>query len=184
MKPTIGTFEGGSAAAINRPTVRSDTSAGVVARFWQKVDKNGPVPVGFDTPCWNWLASDNGKNGYGIFRGGTDRDAGGSRRWVLAHRYSYELSKGSIPERLQVDHKCKNRMCVNAAHLQLLTHRENTLASDGPSARQARRSHCIRGHMFDKVSGTKRRCSACDKDKESRRYIRRYGRSPKPRRLQ
>jgi hypothetical protein len=161
-----------------------DTSPETVARFVEKINYAGPVPAHRPDlgPCWLWTAADNGKNGYGIFRGGTERDKGGSRLWVLAHRYSYELHVGPIPDGHQIDHLCRTRLCVNPAHHEPVSHKENTLRSEGPSAQQARRDHCVRGHPFDKVDNSgRRRCSICDREKEDRRYIRRYGRVPKKR---
>lgn len=153
----------------------------VVSRFWQKVDLPGSSPETADrSKCWIWKASGNGKPGYGIFRGGAEFDARRSRRWVLAHRYAYIALREAIPKGMQIDHLCKNRRCVNPYHMEVVTHRVNTLRSSGPSALQSRRDHCIKGHPFDTISAGKRRCSICDREKERRRYIRRYGREPVP----
>lgn len=77
-------------------------------RFWSKVDKSGE--------CWTWTRALNGY-GYGAawFEG----------RMKGAHRVSYELHYGTIPEGLQVDHKCWNRACVNPEHLQLVSNAAN-----------------------------------------------------------
>lgn len=82
----------------------------VIDRFWQKVDTTGD--------CWMWTGSLNGK-GYGVF---WDADA---VRLVLAHRYGYELAKGTIPDGLVVDHTCRQRACVHPDHLDAVTTREN-----------------------------------------------------------
>lgn len=91
-----------------------------VVRFWVKVDKNGPVPdhrpdLG---PCWIWTGA-RIKNDYGQFY------VGGKPRTKLAHRFSYEISLGPIPDGLSIDHLCRNHSCVNPLHLEPVTHAVN-----------------------------------------------------------
>lgn len=78
------------------------------SRFWPKVEKT-------DT-CWNWTAG-KWASGYGRFfvRG----------RWMTAHRASYLLSGGIIPEGLVLDHICHNTSCVRPDHLRLATTKQN-----------------------------------------------------------
>ena len=78
-------------------------------RFWEKVDQSGD--------CWLWTASCSSK-GYGYF------NVGGGRI-VRAHRFSYELVNGPIPEGLQLDHRCRVPSCVNPDHLRLATNKQN-----------------------------------------------------------
>ncbi len=70
-------------------------------RFWSKVDR-----CGIDD-CWRWLAS-IGYHGYGRFRLGT---------WQYAHRVSWILTNGDIPDSKHILHKCNNPVCVNPKHL-------------------------------------------------------------------
>ena len=77
-------------------------------RFWAKVGK-GP-------DCWLWLGAPSGA-GYGMIKHGG--------RPQYAHRVSYEVNVGPIPDGMQVDHKCRNRMCVNPKHLRVVTDGEN-----------------------------------------------------------
>lgn len=168
---------------INLP-VLLETGEPTLSRFWAKVDRNGPVPEAAPElgPCWLWTGATNGKNGYGIFRGMVERHENGSRKWALAHRYSFAVAGETVPDRMELDHRCRCRTCVNPAHLQVLSHRDNTLAGNTITARQAQRDLCVNGHPFDKLdSRGRRRCSICDKAAEDARYVRRHGRIPKKR---
>lgn len=90
-------------------------------RFWAKVEV---LPNG----CWQWTAAKN-SDGYGLFK------IGG--RVQGAHRVCYEALIGFIPEGLQSDHLCRNRACVNPAHIEPVTSHENILRGDCPAAMNA-----------------------------------------------
>ncbi len=67
---------------------------------------------------------------------------------MLAHRFSYELANGPIPEGLQIDHLCRNRGCVRPDHMEAVTPRVNYLRGDSVPAKNARKTECKRGHPF------------------------------------
>lgn len=109
------------------------------------------------TGCWLWTAK-TGKGGYGYI--GEGRTGG---RTLLAHRVSYELHIGPIPQGLSLDHLCRTRHCVNPEHLEAVTIRENTLRGDTLPAQNAAKTHCAKGHEFtpENTYTTKRGNRAC-----------------------
>lgn len=127
-------------------------------RFWAKVNKTAD--------CWVWTASTY-PNGYGIFSIG---------HGVLsaAHRVAYQLVIGPIPDGLELDHLCRNHLCVNPCHLEPVTHRENTLRGRSQSALNAKVTHCPKGHSYDETNTGirpkgERSCRACDRARHQKR---------------
>lgn len=120
-----------------------------IDRFWAKVVWNGD-----EDECWTWEASKN-CGGYGHFT------AGG--RHFSAHRFAYELLVGPIPEGLDLDHLCRVRNCVNPAHLEPVTRRENLLRGKTIQARNAAKTHCPQGHPYwgDNLYIDARGCRSC-----------------------
>lgn len=124
------------------------------ALFWTKVDAEDGAA------CWKWKGPLS-RLGYAKF---WSRYGGRHKSW-LAHRLAYEWCVGPIPEKMTLDHLCRVRHCVNPAHLEPVTHRENVLRGEGVAAKQARQTHCVRGHELsgDNVRYWKRKryCRAC-----------------------
>lgn len=103
--------------------------------------------------CWVW--TDAARAGYGFLL------VNGKKQ--MAHRVSYELHVGPIPEGLQIDHLCRNKLCVNPTHLEPVTQRENILRSDNMAARWARRTECHVCGGELKWRGDRRYCVECER---------------------
>lgn len=101
-------------------------------RFWDFVQQ---TPL-----CWLWRGPLTDK-GYGYISFG--------RKNVGAHVVSYSIIRGPVPEGLELDHLCRIRDCVNPDHLEPVTSRTNVLRGVGPSAQNARKTHCQNGHAYD-----------------------------------
>ena len=121
-------------------------------RFWKKVERSGG--------CWNWLGYRD-RDGYGR--------VGINGKVLGAHRVAYELMIGPVPSGAELDHLCRNRHCVNPAHLEAVTHKENMLRGAGVGSENAAKDRCVKGHLFDEkntylrpIGG--RNCRACGRD--------------------
>ena len=111
--------------------------------FWEKVNKTAD--------CWLWMGAQIPKNGfsYGFFQN------------QRAHRVSYKLSGGNIPKGMEIDHLCKNTLCVRPTHLEPVTHKENVLRGNSPSAVHSRKTTAVCGHPYDAFDGRRRYCKPC-----------------------
>lgn len=87
--------------------------------------------------CWNWLGSKY-QNGYGKL----------GKAGIMTHRIAYELTRGGVPSDMCLDHLCKNRLCVNPDHLEIVTLVENVMRGESQHAINARKTHCKNGHEF------------------------------------
>lgn len=123
-------------AALNTgactPMPNQYTRTDPAMRFWSKVDKSGPIPdfAPHLGNCWLWTACRQ-SDGYARFRVN-------DKKTVQAHRWAWERERGRILEGLHMDHLCRVRSCVNPAHLEPVTCRENILRGFGFPAVQHR----------------------------------------------
>ena len=134
----------------------------VLERFAAKVECGPEIDS-----CWEWTGTHSGM-GYGRFL------LDGKK--YLAHRMSYILYRGKIPEGLVLDHLCRNPSCVNPDHLEAVTNKENINRGINYSSSL---THCIRGHEFNEENtytiDNKRVCKPCRRIRDNRRRIKYNG---------
>ena len=113
--------------------------------------------------CWLWIGC--WSRGYG--------QIGNNDKVVSAHRTAYELFRGQIPKDLTIDHLCRTRSCVNPSHMEIVSRGENVLRGNGIAAKNARKTHCPKGHplsgenlRFRKTGGYGRRCRKCGAERQ------------------
>ena len=124
--------------------------------------------------CWVWTRS--------IVDGYARLSIGGKE--CLAHRVTYELSRGAVPTWLTLDHLCRNRACINPAHLEPISQAENTRRGMSPSAVAGRTGLCPLGHQLSPVGG-RARCKVCHAKRQREWYERKCaaeGKTPRARR--
>ena len=101
---------------------------------------------------------------------------GGGGKPLIAHRVAYEFFVGPIPDGLVIDHLCRVRHCVNPAHLEVVTQRENILRGEGLAAVNATKTHCPQGHPYDEANTVlavgRRECRVCNRAKHRRYRLR------------
>lgn len=113
--------------------------------------------------CWEWPLTKGER--YAQFKHGG--------RLHLAHRFSYEVFVGSIPEGLTIDHLCRNTACVRPEHLEPVTMRVNVLRGDSFASHNKRKTHCDSGHEFTlentRINGDgSRGCRECGRIRKRR----------------
>jgi len=74
------------------------------------------IYINLQTPCWEWLKGKN-RDGYGYLKS--------DDKFLRAPRFFYEQFIGKIPKNKVIDHLCRNRICVNPQHLEIVSVGEN-----------------------------------------------------------
>lgn len=117
--------------------------------FWAKVQKT--------ETCWIWVGYVH-HNGYGAFKHRGRRRPASVWAWMLRHGRE-------VPTGLEIDHLCRNTVCVNPDHLEAVMPIVNKLRSASFAAVNARKTHCIHGHEFTPENTIRRegrrRCRTC-----------------------
>lgn len=90
--------------------------------------------------CWEWKLKPD-RDGYALFSVGSDTD--GTARRVRAARWACQEFVADVPVGYHVDHLCRNRICVNPAHLEPVTPLENSRRGANPN-----RPFCPHGHQM------------------------------------
>lgn len=134
----------------------TDLPARIAAKI--SVDSNG---------CWIWTAGKYG-SGYGA--------ASFGNRTQAAHRVTYKLLVGPIPDGLDLDHLCRVRACVNPQHVEPVTRQVNLLRGETIPASHIVKTHCPKGHEYTsentRVYKGSRFCKQCHRDREREKYQR------------
>jgi hypothetical protein len=126
------------------------------------------------TGCHLWTGRLN-NCGYGVM---TFTQAGYRTATLSAHKVSYELTNGRVPDGLVIDHLCRVRHCVNPDHMEAVTSRENVMRSPvAQAAINARKTHCPQGHLYTpenmytvtKAGG--RQCRICGSERNASKAV-------------
>lgn len=136
----------------------------IETRFFEKVEKDA------DTGCWNWTGATF------TSPGGLKYAQFSDKKTVRGSRWAYEHWNGPIPEGYEIDHLCRNTLCVNPQHLEAVTPQENRRRSNNTYWVAHYTNVCKNGHeivgdnRMDDSRGRKR-CRVCWKAKVRENYL-------------
>jgi hypothetical protein len=133
------------------------------SRIWQYIDQSGD--------CWIWTGSKmpRARCPYGMFC--IERGRPG-----MVHKWLYEYVYGPVAHGMELDHLCRQSLCVNPTHLEPVSHRENVRRG----ASMIKRSHCKRGHSFSLSNtllyaspsgGQRQQCRECNSIRRQRHQL-------------
>ena len=135
-----------------------------------------------DNDCWLWTRATD-KDGYGVFSV--------DGKYIRAHRYIWQLHYGSIPEGINIHHRCKNPACVNIVHMLALSPRQHK------QLHMSEITHCPQGHEYTQENtyirpNGNRNCRTCANEGADRyrqtehgqKYQLEYSRSEKRKEVQ
>ena len=128
------------------------------------LERISPEP---NTGCWLWT---------GVLRNTGYGELSFQKKKLLAHRASYEIFIGPIPDGLCLDHLCRQRSCINPDHLEAVSMRTNLLRGVGVGAVNAVKTHCPKGHPLADAYHYRgeRHCAECCQIR-SKEYFKRVG---------
>jgi len=130
-----------------------------------------------ESGCVLWVGATDGDGRYGSFYA--------DGKIQRAHRVAYEWAYGAVPAGLVLDHLCRVTLCVNPDHLEPVTQRENIMRGEAIQAKNAAKTHCLRGHEFTsentrRMTSGGRACIACSRNRRARLVAQQLGAVPTP----